>query len=113
MKKIIIALITCLPFFSFDTNKLTESLESSCNPCTINSVAEIVGSGFTPGKFIGIVVTNPDNSTFKFNGASAGLTGNVYFSVGFTYAGEFNFKVYEIKNKTHWIYKTEISILVQ
>lgn len=110
MRKIIIVLLFLFPLFSF---KQTATLESSCNPCSPNELITFTGSGYTEGRNIAVDVTKPNGGTFQFNGGIVDNNGNILFSASFIEVGDYLIKVFEIKGRTHWIYKSEINISIQ
>lgn len=110
MKNILFALLF-IPLLS--GKRITATIDISCNPCTANSLIQFTGSGYTPGRTIAVNVTEPDGNTFQFDGGIVDAAGNISFTTSFISTGIWNLKVYEVRNRTHWIYKSEINITIQ
>lgn len=110
MKYILFALLF-LPLLS--GKPLTATLESSCNPCSVGSLITFTGNGYTADRTIAVNVIEPDGSSFQFDGGIVDAAGNISFTTSFISTGIWNLKVYEVRNRTHWIYKSEINITIQ
>lgn len=105
MKNILFALLF-IPLLS--GKPLTVIVTNDCNSCPVNSSVKITCSGFTPGKYIAVVIHSGNGNIWSeapsgWPNVITDANGNAIFYYGITpWIGSYTLDIYEVRNSKSW-----------